>query len=86
MHPHTHTGLHARIFLLQTNSNVSSIVTNIHTHTSSESLPMTYCCPLSTYMLCMAEGKYEADIVPTIKALVEKKQNKSNALLLLLHE
>lgn len=45
----------------------------IYTHTSSETLPMTYCCPLSTYMFCMAEGKYEADIVPTIKALVEKK-------------
>lgn len=63
MLPHTHTGLHARIFLLQTNFNVSSIVTN--TQTSSETLPITYCLP-TVYLHLLAEGKYEADIVPTI--------------------
>lgn len=82
MHPHTHTGLHARIFLLQTNFNVSSIVTN--TQTSSETLPIIYCLP-TVYIHVLAEGKYEADIAPTIKALVGKKI-KSNALLLLLHD
>lgn len=33
------------------------------------------CCPLSTYMFYMVEGKYEADIVPMIKALVGKKKS-----------
>lgn len=38
-----------------------------------EHYPSLTACPLSTYKFCMAEGKYEADIVPTITALVEKK-------------
>lgn len=29
--------------------------------------PSLTACPLSTYMCCMAEGKYEADIIPTTK-------------------
>lgn len=60
MHPHTHTGLHARIFLLQTNFIVSSIVTN--TQTSSETLPIAYCLQylLPTVYLHVLHGRRKA--------------------------
>lgn len=59
MQPHAHTGLNARIFLLQTSFNVLLIVTNIQNlfRNTTDNLLSSFpaCNMLSTYMFCMAE-------------------------------
>lgn len=78
MHPHTHTGLQTRIFLLQTNFNVSSIVTNTQT-----SIP--YCLP--TVYLHVLHGRRKVwSWYNSYNKSISGKNPKSNALLLLWHE
>lgn len=73
MHPHTHTALHASIFLLQTNFNVSSIVTN--TETSSKTLPITYCLPTVYLHVLHGRRKVWSWHNSYNKVLVEKNPN-----------
>lgn len=83
MQPHAHTGLNARIFLVQTSFSILSIFTNIqnfYRNTTCNLLPSFPACnTVSTYTFCMAEEKYEAGratcVVPTIKALMKKKKS-----------